>query len=184
MEDLFFGLKERNIYDCVNVIIVSDHGEHFWQYIAASSSYVHVHVPCIYLVQLLKYVPLYAPQEWPATIQASYSALTLWVMYVTFLRSLAHVSIRIYMYIAMVQFSLARFCGDLIFSIFQKSMKWHIPAEEWIWTSMSMEVWDACTCVREECDSTCINALLSTQNFKGLYHKAEVVEDIVACKVW
>ena len=48
---------------------------------------------------------------------------------------------------------------------------------------MSMEVWDARTCVREVCDSTSINALLSTQNFKGLYLKAEVVEEIMACKV-
>ena len=27
VEDLLLGLKERDIYDCVNVIIVSDHGE-------------------------------------------------------------------------------------------------------------------------------------------------------------
>lgn len=27
MEDLLVELKERDIYDCVNIIIVSDHGE-------------------------------------------------------------------------------------------------------------------------------------------------------------
>ena len=27
VEDLLLGLKERDIYNCVNVIIVSDHGE-------------------------------------------------------------------------------------------------------------------------------------------------------------